>query len=180
VLQRAITLGNLGLLLHQDGDHEQGLAHYQTALSLHRDIGNRRGIGVILKQMGEMEHALGHLVEAEAHFHEALGIFREIGNRRFEGGVLGDMGAIMVDRRTPREALELIEESEQIFRRIEDPLSLASVLCTKGHALAHLGDGDAARAALSEANAIAIRVGVKNASLVHQRVNRLREALRGT
>jgi predicted ATPase/class 3 adenylate cyclase len=180
VLQRAITLGNLGLLLHQHGDHEQGVAHYQTALSLHREIGNRRGIAVILKQMGEAEHTLGHLVDAEARFHEALAIFREIGNRRFEGGVLGDMGAIMVDRGTPREALELIEESEEIFRQIEDPLSLASALCAKGHALVDLGDGEAARAALSEADAIAISVGVKNGSLVHQRVNRLREALRGT
>jgi predicted ATPase/class 3 adenylate cyclase/Tfp pilus assembly protein PilF len=177
VLQQAITLGNLGLLVSQQGNHDEAVAHYRTALSIHREIGNRRGVGVILKQMGQLEHALGYLARAEAGYNEALAIFREIENRRFEGGVLDDISEIMIDQCRLQTALELTERSEQILRDIDDPLSLAEVLCTKGRALAGLGDAAAAGALLVEAEAIATRLGAKQDSSLQRKVGRLREAL---
>jgi predicted ATPase/class 3 adenylate cyclase len=178
LLQQAITLGNLGLLVIQQGNREQASELYRTALSIHRGIGNRRGIGVILKQMGELEHALGDLAGAEARYDEALAIFRDIGNRRFQGGVFGDIAEVMIDRARPQAAVDFAEQGERIFREIDDPMSLAEILTTKGRALTGLGDGAAARAVLLEAEAIATRLGAKAGSELQRRVGLLRDALR--
>ena len=177
LLQSAITLGNLGSLVSQQGNPHAAVDHYRTALSIHRSIGNRRGIGVILKQMGELEHALGDLRSAEAHYDEALAIFRDIRNRRFEAGVLGNVGDVMIDRRRPDAALDLVAQGERIFREIDDPLSLGQILTTKGRALAALGDAAAAIAVLAEAEAIATRLGAKADSELRRRVSSLRDAL---
>ena len=176
VLQQAITLGNLGLLVNEQGHPDEAVAHYQTALAIHREIGNRRGVGVILQQMGEIEHMQGDLAHAEVHFDEALSIHREVGNRRFEGGVLGQIGELMIDRHRFQAALEPIEKGEHLLRQIDDPLSLAIVLCARGRALASLGDAGAARAVLAEAEAIATRLGATPGSALQRKVDRLREA----
>jgi predicted ATPase/class 3 adenylate cyclase/Tfp pilus assembly protein PilF len=178
LLQQAITLGNLSELACAQGELEHAGELCRNALALHREIGNRRGAGVMLQQLGDLARAAGDLAGAEARYGEALAIHREVGNRRFAGAVLGSIGEVLLDRQKLSEAVGPIEDGERVLRQIDDPLSLGKHLCTKGRALAALGDTAAAHRALAEAEAIGSRLGAAPGSDLQRRVAALRDALR--
>ncbi|HEX4612714.1 MAG TPA: tetratricopeptide repeat protein [Urbifossiella sp.] len=64
----------------------------KCAIEACRALGDRRGEGDALGNLGSAHSALGHAQTAITFFEQCLAIAREIGNRRGEGNTLGNLG----------------------------------------------------------------------------------------
>ncbi|MCA1635593.1 MAG: tetratricopeptide repeat protein [Acidobacteria bacterium] len=91
--ERADSLKSLGMAYHQLGRFEQADNCKEQALTLYREIGNRRGVGNMLNSLGETARLRGDYRGALARYQEALAIARETGNRNGEMLYLGNLGA---------------------------------------------------------------------------------------
>ncbi|HHV24589.1 MAG TPA: tetratricopeptide repeat protein, partial [Methanosarcina sp.] len=86
-----------------------------------REIGDRRGEGADLGNLGLAYSDLGEPRKAIEYHEQALKISREIGNRRGEGNHLGNLGNAYRNLGEPRKAIEFLKESLAIGEAIEDP-----------------------------------------------------------
>jgi tetratricopeptide (TPR) repeat protein len=84
-------------------------------------MGNRRGEGNHLGNLGIAYSHLGSPRKAIEYYGQALKISREVGDRRGEGNVLGNMGLAYSDLGKPRKAIEFLKQSLDIGKAIEDP-----------------------------------------------------------
>lgn len=68
-------------------------SHYEEALEIARDLGDRRMEGNLWNGLARMEQEGRKLPIARAHHEQALRIARETGNRRLEANSLGNIGS---------------------------------------------------------------------------------------
>jgi tetratricopeptide (TPR) repeat protein len=115
------VLGNLGLAYSDLGEPRKAIEHYEKALKISREMGNRRGEGNHLGNLGIAYSHLGSPRKAIEYYGQALKISREVGDRRGEGNVLGNMGLAYSDLGKPRKAIEFLKQSLDIGKAIEDP-----------------------------------------------------------
>ncbi len=177
LLQEAITLCNMGILCVHEGDAGQGLAHYRESLRIHREIGNRRGEGVVLGQIGEVHQHANEFEPAREHFEMALQIHREIGNQRFEAGTQANIAMLLAGHGEFDAALISLDASEQLLRRVNDMLTVAKLTCMKGEVYCRKGDLESARAALTQAQALARELAAQPDSEIGRGIQRLRRLL---
>ena len=85
-----------------------------------REIGDRRGEGNALGNLGNAWADLGEPRRAIEFYEQALVIAREIGDRRGEGAALGNLGMAWMDLGEPRRAIEFYEQRLEIARAIGD------------------------------------------------------------
>jgi tetratricopeptide (TPR) repeat protein len=74
---------------------EEARAHYDAALVVFREIGDRRFEGIHLGNLGELHAEQGRMVDARAHYDAALAAACEVGDRRYEGIVRGNIGNLL-------------------------------------------------------------------------------------
>jgi len=86
-----------------------------------REIGDRRGEGADLGNLGLAYAALGETRRAIEYYEQALVIDREIGDRRGEGTDLYNMALALEKLGRREEAIKLALESLAIMEAIEDP-----------------------------------------------------------
>ena len=67
------------------GQVERAIDSYEQALAIAREIGDRRGEGADLGNLGNAYADLGQVERAIDSYEQALAIAREIGDRRGEG-----------------------------------------------------------------------------------------------
>ena len=79
-------------------------------LVIAREIGDRRGEGNALGNLGLAYAALGETRRAIELYEQQLVIAREIGDRRGEGTALGNLGSAYARLGEPRRAIELYEQ----------------------------------------------------------------------
>ncbi len=90
-------------------------------MKISREIGNRRGEGNHLGNLGLAYSDLGEPREAIKYYEQVLKISREIGDRRGEGNHLGNLGLAYSYLWEPRKAIEFLKQSLAIGKAIEDP-----------------------------------------------------------
>ncbi len=93
-----------------------------------RAIGDRRGEGNALGNLGTAWAALGEPRRAIEFYEQQLAIAREIGDRRGEGSTLGNLGNAWADLGEPRRAIEFYEQQLVIAREIGDRMGEGSAL----------------------------------------------------
>ena len=72
-------LGNVGILLSEEGRMEEARAHCEAALALHREMGNRSFEGTALVDLGKLQ-ANERADDARRCFEEGLLILRGLGD----------------------------------------------------------------------------------------------------
>ena len=97
---------------------EEVLRNEEQALTIWRQIGQKRGLAFSLNEMARAQASLGKNKEALANFQEALQIRREIGDKRGLGDTLIDMGNFSDDRGDHDQALKMYKEALQLERDI--------------------------------------------------------------
>ncbi len=115
-----------------------------VAVTAAREIGDRRGEGNALGNLGLAHAALGDARRAIEYHERALEVSREIGDRRGEGAALGNLGNAHADLGDARRAIEFYEQRIEIAREIGDRRGEGNALGNLG--LAHADLGDARRA----------------------------------
>lgn len=111
----------LGSVYNTLGKQQEALTYYQQALVIGREVGDRRGEGVMLNNLGLVYKALGKQQEALSYFEQALVIGREVGDRGGEGTALWNVGALYFDQGHYDVALASWLLARGIFEEIQSP-----------------------------------------------------------
>jgi tetratricopeptide (TPR) repeat protein len=163
------VLGNLAILRFAQGRWDEATAHYEAALDIHRTVGNRRDEGLVLGNLGELYFTQQRWDEAHSCYMESLLIAREVGYRRAEGTVLGSLGELLARQGRFEEARQALRDGGAVLRELGDSLGLGKLLCAQARVELADGEAAAARAALVEAESLAVVVGAGSESeLGHQ------------
>ena len=93
----------------------------ETSILAAREIGDRRGEGNALGNLGLAYAALGDARKAIEFYEQALVIDREIGDRRGEGNALGNLGNALYGLGDKEKGIELVRQALIIFQAIESP-----------------------------------------------------------
>ena len=151
--------------------------NYDAALAIAREVGDRRGEGIVLSRLGLLHAEQGDPEEARRCFDLALSRAREAGYRRLEGVVLGSLGGLLARGGRVDEGLATVRAGEAILREIADREELCKLLCVRGKIEAAADQRVSARAALAEADSMAETMGCDPASDVCREIAMLRDAL---
>ena len=130
---RAIALG-------RDGDVKAAIDDTRAALSIARELEDRRLEYQAELNLGELERRRGRLPKAEAHELRALDLARKVSDEGDQADALNLLGLIRVDQDQLERAEEAYEEALEIGRRIKDDGpqhealgGLAGVAFRRGH-----------------------------------------------
>jgi Predicted ATPase len=94
--ERGHSLKSLGVVHIMLGHFAEAENYFEQALSLHRELGNRRGLGNMLNSLGETARLRGDYSAAVTRYEEALAITREIGDRANEMTYLSNLGGARI------------------------------------------------------------------------------------
>ena len=112
----------------------------ETAAAACRAIGDRRGEGNALGNLGNAHAALGDARKAIEYHEQALTGSREIGDRHGEGAALGNLGNAHAALGDARKAIEYYEQALTGSRETGDRRGEGGALGNLGVAHANLGD----------------------------------------
>jgi tetratricopeptide (TPR) repeat protein len=126
--ERAGLLSEMGTESWRLGRAAEALPLFEQALDLYRKIGDRRGEGSVLGNLGNAWLTLGEPRRAVEYYEQALAIAREIGDRRGEGVALGNLGTTWGQLGEPRRASGYYKQQLKIAREIGDRMGEANAL----------------------------------------------------
>jgi len=144
---------------YERSEFREAIEFYEQALAIPREIGDRRGEGAALGNLGLAYSALGEVRKAIEYHEQALAIAREIRDRRGEGADLGNIGNAYSALGEVRKAIEFYEEVLTIFREIGDRRGEGNALGNIGNAYYALGEIRKAIEFYEEALDIAREIG---------------------
>ena len=130
------------------GKAAEGLPHLTKALAVFRARGDRRGEGIALANLGNVQRRLSQTALAQENYESALVIFRALEDRLREGIIVGNLASLLNEIGHPAQAQSLLNLSLSINREVGNRLAegammgnLATLLLHQGHieaSLAHL------------------------------------------
>jgi len=183
---RGRAAGVLAEALQSAGRMEEALPKYQEAITLAREVGDRRREGIALASLGVLNGVRGRVAEGAMALEKALGLAREDGNRCREGIILGNLGTLHSNHGRLEEALRNCQEALAIHREVGNRRGEGLVLGNLG--VLHLIQGRMAEAlgTFREALAIHREVGDRryegfvlgSLGAMHAAQGRMEEALR--
>ncbi|MBK8074412.1 MAG: tetratricopeptide repeat protein [Kineosporiaceae bacterium] len=136
---RAANHTHLGLCYAALGQVATAIGHYQQALAIFREIGDRLGEAAALNNLGLCFADLGQVAAAIDHYQQALTIHREIGDRLGEAADLGNLGSCYAALGQVAAAIDHHQQALTIHREIGDRLGEAADLGNLGLCYAALG-----------------------------------------
>jgi DNA-binding SARP family transcriptional activator len=128
----AMTLLNLGSVLHQMGHLRDAARQHEAALDLARRTDFASGEATALQFLGYTEHSLGRLQRAQDHLTMALWVHRRIGNRHREAQTLMDLAGVHLDAGRYADAITSIESAYALVHERSDLLTESLVLTMRG------------------------------------------------
>ncbi len=147
---RALNL--LGNADDQQCDCLSAIPYYEHALSLCRQLGDRRFEGILLRNLAGAWQYLGDLAQARDLYERSIQCCRDIGDRRGESETLAWLGELARWRGDDAAARDASEHALHLARSIGAQYETGLALTHLGHALAGLGQlmeaADACRQAL--------------------------------
>lgn len=165
-VQKAMTprlmgglLGTVGLAQHLLGEMEKAIGHYEQALVILREIGDRRGEGVVLGNLGVAHADLGEVEKAIRSYEQGLVIAREIGDHQGAGKALGNLGTAYLGVREVEKAVGCYEQALMIAREIRDRGVEGNALGGLGLAYVDLGEMEKAIGCYEQALMILREIG---------------------
>ncbi|NNE67276.1 MAG: tetratricopeptide repeat protein [Pyrinomonadaceae bacterium] len=130
----AVTLNGIGAVYVKNGRFEEALQYYNLAYAVRNspsmpdDRANRRGIAIILNNIGRLFDQLGDKKKAAVYLGRSLPLRRATGDRSGEATTLNNLGLVEADRGNLKKALEYYEESLKIIRDLGLEFREAEVL----------------------------------------------------
>ena len=100
---------------------KKAIEYYEQGLLIQREIGDRRGEGAKLGNLGSAYLNLGQYPKAIEYYEGALLISHEIGDRRGEGSRLGNLGSAYLNLGQTAKAIEYYEGAKAIFTDLAVP-----------------------------------------------------------
>ena len=111
---RAIVTSNLGIVEFRDGDLEAADGVFRGALSLAREIHERREEAAALRWLARVQLDLGAVVDARALLEASIPPTSEVGDRHGIADLLEIAAAVTATDGSPRDAAELLGAAEDL------------------------------------------------------------------
>ena len=141
VLQsKADSLNQQGVNLLNQSKYLEALQLFQQSLAISREIGDRRGEGNSLGNIGGIYSILSDYPKALDFYEQSLAINREIGNRGGESVSLNNIGGVYNSQGNYPKALDFYEQSLAIRREVGDQLGEGNMLNNIGGIYDRQGD----------------------------------------
>jgi tetratricopeptide (TPR) repeat protein len=119
--------------------NEEAIKHYEQALSIWRELGDRKEEGSILNCIGGAYHSMGWREEAIKFFKQALNISKEVGDKWNELAELNNLGSLYNELDNKAQSLKYYEQASKVYCE-EDLLEVkSSTLNTVGVAYSRIG-----------------------------------------
>jgi tetratricopeptide (TPR) repeat protein len=122
------------------GDYRRAIMYDEQNLAVTSEIGDRRGEGEALSNIGVAYKNLGDYRRAIEYYEQHLAIAREIGDRKDEGHALGKLGIAYDSLGDYRRAIEYYEQMLAITREVGDRRGEGYALGNLGNAYGSLGE----------------------------------------
>jgi tetratricopeptide (TPR) repeat protein len=103
------------------GETHRAVQFFEQQLAIVREIGDRRGEGIALCNLGIAYKKLGETHRSIQFFEQSLLIDREIGDRRGEGADLWNMSLALNHLGERAQAIQHAEHALIIYEQIEHP-----------------------------------------------------------
>lgn len=156
---RALAIGSD--FARDQGDIEGARTYCEESLSLSRELGDLRGVGRALHELGEAALAEEEFDGAVELFHEAVTAARAAGNNA--AGSIGNIGYVALLRGDYEQARELSEQATQLFRERGHQSGVAVGLAILADAVLLLGRSEEARLRIRECLELGGKLGFKEA-----------------
>ena len=98
----------------------KAIEYYEQALKISKEIGDKRGDGNSLGNLGLAYSQLGETRKAIEYHEQALKVSKEIRYRRSEGADLGSLGNAYRNLGESRKAIEYCEEAIKIAKEMRE------------------------------------------------------------
>ncbi len=131
------SLGSVNIFL---GEHGEAIGFYGKVLEIYNRIGDMRGKGNTLGNMGSAYADLGEYRKAIGFYEKQLEITRRIQDAWGEGNALGNIGIAYTNLGEYRKAIGFFEKQLEITRRTGDARGEGNTLGSIGIACVDLGD----------------------------------------
>ncbi len=118
--------------------------HFEQALGLFREIGDRLGEASARKAIGDVQQFRDERDAALESYQKALGLFREIGDRLGEASVYASLGKLQIVSGQAQEGLQTLQNALNIYGEIGQISGQANILFFVGTRYAengHLDEG---------------------------------------
>jgi non-specific serine/threonine protein kinase len=160
MVHRAKALNGAATLARRISDFPKAKSLYEGALSIWRELDDRRGVAAALGNLGMVALDQGDYPSAMARHEESLAIWRELGDRQGIARTLLAMGNAARTQGDELAAQSLYEESLAIERELGDQRGTAVAFNNLGQIAADLRkDYPAARSLQNQALAIQRELG---------------------
>jgi tetratricopeptide (TPR) repeat protein len=140
----AISLNELAQVHATLGKPEAALASYQEALKLRRDIGDKKGVGDTLIDLGSYYQDSGRYEEALKLYKESLQIQRGVGNEDYEALCLNNIGLAYLSKGDYDNARTYFQQALQFRQKFKVPGDTADTLHNLAETSAKTGQFDTA------------------------------------
>jgi tetratricopeptide (TPR) repeat protein len=158
---KADSLRYLGVVDERLGNLSRAVDYYQRSLQLFRQIGDRRGEGKTLNQLGNILLLQGDHGGGKQYYDQFLSISREIGDRWGEGQVVRNIGDIYLSQYDYRGASKFFEEALDITREIGNRTIESSALVGLGNVYLQQAEYTKAKSLFEQSLNIAREIGNK-------------------
>jgi CHAT domain-containing protein/Tfp pilus assembly protein PilF len=151
--------------------HQHSFDHFDLALKIRREMGNRRSEAVTLNNIGVIHSALGEKQRALEYYLQSHRIKQELGDRRDQPPTLNNIGSIYRDLGDYQKSLDYYGQAISLFREFGDREGEARVLGNLARAHRAAGDRRKSIEALSQSLQLSRAVGsrlVEATSLAYQ------------
>ena len=133
-------LNELGLHLQLRGRSREARVCFEKGLAIAREMGDRRGEGTALANLGNTFSTLGDDGKAIGFHEQHLAVARAVKDRSGEGKALGNLGNSYANLGDASKAIAFYEQALAIAREIGDQRGEGNALGSLGNAFYFLGD----------------------------------------
>jgi DNA-binding CsgD family transcriptional regulator len=141
------------------GAYQRGRAFATEALAIQRQLGDLRGAGYSLNNLGIMAQASGEPDQAADLYAEALRLFRTAGDKRGISVVLPGLSDLAYRRGALEEARALAEEALHLHRELGETRAIAQRLDALARLARLTGDPERAMALRRESLRLFVNIG---------------------
>ncbi|HYK22017.1 MAG TPA: CHAT domain-containing protein, partial [Pyrinomonadaceae bacterium] len=143
------------------GEVKEALDHYERAVILARENGNKATEASALNNIGKIYSDGSDQQKALEYYLQALPLYQPLANPFAEGITLSNIGTAYTRLGEPNKALDYLQQALPKFRAIDAKSQESLTLSNIGHAYSHLNDYEKALSFYNQARAIQQQTGNK-------------------
>ncbi len=114
------------------GNYERSKTYYEKSLAINKETGNKKGIGILLNNLGLLANATGEYEKSKSMSEESCRYFKEINDERLIADSLLNLGAPLINLREIDYAEKVFNECLILYRKLQDARGIAMTLTNLG------------------------------------------------